>query len=186
MTKEKISLIELKEALSYDEASGKFTWRLDRPVRHFKTPSAHKVYLSRFAGKVAGCNQKVSDLIYTTIRIKGVLYLAHRLAWFYNYEEWPKIIDHANGDTLDNRMVNLKNGDSVDSGRNCKLSKNNTSGVNGVWWSKGNSNWVAEGHYTEHGVHKKTSLGSYTSLKEAKAARLKWETENNFSARHGK
>lgn len=186
MSKERVSLLELKEALHYDEASGQFTWRADRPTYHFKTPSAHKVYLSRFAGKRAGHNQKISRLTYVTIRIKGVLYLAHRLAWFYVHGEWPNIVDHENGDTLDNRLINLNNGDKINNGKNCQLSKNNTSGVNGVWWSKSNRNWVAEGHYTEDSKHRKISLGSYQNLEDAKKAREDWQRAKNFTQRHGK
>lgn len=32
----------------------------------------------------------------------------HRLAWFLVYGYWPEIIDHINRDTLDNRIVNLR------------------------------------------------------------------------------
>lgn len=182
----KISIKELKEALHYDEASGEFTWRADRPSDHFKTEVAYKVYLSRYAGKKAGCLQEYKDLTYLTIRIRGKLYLAHRLAWFYVHGVWPNIVDHDNRDTLDNRIVNLKNGDRVDNGRNCKLSKNNKSGVNGVYWHKPNQNWVAEGHYTVDGINKKVSLGSYANLQDARQARLKWEQENKFNPNHGK
>ena len=49
-----------------------------------------------------------------------------------------------------------------------------------------NKNWVAEAYYTEDGVHKKKTLGSYKNLEDAASARRKWEeSEGNFTDRHG-
>lgn len=46
---------------------------------------------------------------YIQIRVDYTRYLAHRLAWFYVYGEWPPIdIDHINRDRRDNRISNLR------------------------------------------------------------------------------
>lgn len=93
---------------------------------------------------------------------------------------------HEDGDGTNNKLANLRVSDKVNNGKNSKMKSNNTSGVTGVYWNKANSNWVAEGHYTEDGVKRKKSLGSYYELEDAKKAREDWEKENQYSSRHGK
>ena len=40
------------------------------------------------------------------IRVDGVLYMAHRLAWLYVHGSFPqKQLDHINGDKTDNRNI---------------------------------------------------------------------------------
>ena len=180
----------LHEALDYNKETGLFTWKVDRPLSHFKNQLAQNTYLGRFAGKLAGYPSKygTKDLYYLQIRISGKLFLAHRLAWFYVNGEWPeKLLDHEDGDGLNNKFENLRNATPISNGRNCGLSSNNKSGVNGVYWNKANNKWVAEGHYTEDGVHKKKNLGSYSDLEDARLAREKWQDEQgDFTERHGK
>lgn len=171
----------LKSRLDYCPDSGKFYWKMKESSKR------NNQWNARFAGKEAGCKQKHGDLTYVSIRIDGKLYLAHRLAWQFIYGEVPNIIDHIDQNSLNNDISNLRNSDKENNGRNCKLSKNNSSGVNGVYWHKQNQRWAAEGHYTENGINKKVSLGTYTTLEEASAARKQWElSQGNFSELHGR
>ena len=185
-----ISQEVLHEALDYNKETGLFTWKMDRPLSHFKNTHARNTYMGRFAGKLAGYPSKYSkkDLYYLQIRIKGKLFLAHRLAWFYVNGVWPsKLLDHEDGNGLNNKWSNLREATSTSNGRNCSLSVNNSSGVNGVYWNKANSKWIAEGHYTVDGINKKINLGSYTNLNDARIAREKWQDEQgDFTERHGK
>lgn len=177
-----------REAFNYNEKTGEFFWSHDRPTSHFKTAGAYKVYQTRFAGKRAGYwNLVDGKYLYLQIRFMGSLVLGHRLAWAITHGEIPNLVDHINGDTTDNSVSNLRNCDSVVNGKNCQLSANNTSGVNGVYWHKDNSNWVAEGHWTEEGRHRKKSLGSYALIDDARKAREVWQHEQDgFTERHGK
>jgi hypothetical protein len=45
-------------------------------------------------------------------------YLASRLAWLYSYGEWPKIIDHVDGDSTNDSLWNLVSGTYKDNMRN--------------------------------------------------------------------
>lgn len=62
--------------------------------------------ITRSDGKVQG---SIRSTGYLECFYKGKRYLAHRLAWFLHYGEWPKgYIDHINRDRLDNRITNLR------------------------------------------------------------------------------
>lgn len=177
----------LHSVLIYDEHTGLFTWRADRPVSHFSSVNTWKIFQTRFAGKQAGCTTMYGGNSYTQIRLDGKLYLAHRLAWLYVHGSFPEqAIDHLDGNGLNNSLANLRITTSVENGRNARRKKNNTSGVNGVWFHAKNNKWIAEGHSTESGRKVKTYLGSFSTLVEAEKERLRWESsQGNFSSRHG-
>lgn len=125
-------------------------------------------------------DHKKSRTPYYRVNTGGKFYLAHRIAWFLHYGEWPNgQIDHVNGNGLDNRIVNLRCVSGKENIRNCRLSKNNTSGVNGVWVQGGR--FVAEIMVNR----KKISLGSYKNIDEAKEARRKAEIKYGFHNLHG-
>jgi hypothetical protein len=79
---------------------------------------------------------------YLHIGINNKRYYAHRLAWLYVYGNFPKhMIDHINGNPLDNKISNLRDVQQVNNMMNYKLPVTNTSGVKGVTWHKVNKKW---------------------------------------------
>lgn len=78
--------------LSYDRTTGHFTW--------IKAPKMHP----RMQNKKAGSTRDG----YVKIKVQGIAYSAHRLAWLITYGTMPELIDHKNRMPSDNRLVNLR------------------------------------------------------------------------------
>lgn len=106
----------LIEMLSYDSATGVFSWRV-KPRGHDK--DAEVGWLDEFG--------------YRHIRLDGRLYMAHRLAWLYTYgEPVPKYIDHWNGIPGGDRLNNLRAATQSQNSANSRIRKNNKVGLKGV------------------------------------------------------
>lgn len=86
---------DLCRILRYNSDSGGFTWLVSTGPRGV-------------VGRAAGT---VSSFGYVVIKLNGVLYKAHRLAWYVAHGEWPAAnmeIDHINRLRGDNRLCNLR------------------------------------------------------------------------------
>lgn len=126
-----ISHDELTDILSYDPKSGEFTWLV--------TPSGRAK-----RGDVAGC-VSAAGRGRVEIRIKGRLYLAHRLAWFYCHGEWPsQFIDHIDGNPSNNKMENLRIATLAQNNQNRMKKPNSTSVWKGVSWDRQRSMWACQ------------------------------------------
>jgi len=77
------------------------------------------------------------------------------------------VIDHINGDPLDNCRNNLRIVTQQQNNMNLSMRKTNKSGVSGVCWHKRNDNWQATIRYK----YKQIYLGSFDTLEEATKAR---------------
>lgn len=117
MVAHNLTVSRLMERIYYDQETGIISWS--------------SVQYKRLVGSEAGT---LDHYGYRSIRIDGVQYKAHRLAWFYVYGEWPADgIDHINGNKLDNRIVNLRVADKRTNGENKRSAHtNNKSGLLGV------------------------------------------------------
>ena len=78
---------------------------------------------------------------------KGFCYLTHRVIWFLTYNEDPGeyVIDHIDGNPLNNRISNLRKITYEMNSRNRSKQSNNTSGVSGVYLS---NNGYGQAYYT--------------------------------------
>jgi hypothetical protein len=138
----------LRELVHYDPETGIFTRKVDR--------GGHK------AGEVMGA---LSHRGYMKIGVDMRRYYAHRLAWLYIHGEMPKVVDHINGNQMDNRIANLRNVDQAANVQNItRKSRNNKSGFLGV--SPKRKKWAAQ-----ISVNNKTvRLGVYDEKEAAYAA----------------
>jgi len=149
----KLTQETLKKLLNYDPETGVFTW---------------KVHLSNInSGCVAGT---IGDEGYRRIKINYKHYQAHRLAFLFITGKFPLIeIDHKNHIRDDNRWENIRQADRLLNARNRSLSRNNTSGINGITWNKKNKRWIAYIGLGITGARK--YLGSFKNINDALYAR---------------
>ena len=88
--------LETFDLLTYDKDSGNLYWK----------PRESTSFNSRYAGKQSGC----LDNGYVKIKLHGVAYKAHRLAWllYYGIDPSTYLIDHIDGDRGNNCIKNLR------------------------------------------------------------------------------
>lgn len=124
-----ITAEELRAAMSYDPETGVFSK---------STASGGR--------KILGCVKRDG---YVKIFAGGKQRSAHRLAWLYVFGKWPDgVIDHINGNRMDNRITNLRDvAQSENSKNRCAVSiKKQSSRHIGVYFYKNKSNkpWTAQ------------------------------------------
>lgn len=173
----------LGKLLRYDPLTGYLYW-LPRDQSLFKgTRSwAAKAWNARHAGKQAFTAIKEEDNRYYIGAVFGSLYRASRVVWALNYGTWPDHhLDHINGDTLDNRLENLRDVPNIVNHKNETMSKNNTSGFNGVYWDKQTGKWRAMVKVNFRTI----PLGRYLDFDDAVAARKAANIKYGFTDRHG-
>ncbi len=115
------------------------------------------------SGATAGTPQNNGYILITINRKK---YLAHRLAWFMEYREFPNgQIDHINGNRIDNRISNLRVVTTSENQQNLRSprGKNPYLGVSAI---KGTLLWQA--HIQVNGMQK--NLGRFKTPEDARDA----------------
>ena len=172
MAKPLPSIEYLRKRLRYEPDTGKLFW-----LDYDGMPNSWR---TRYVGKEAFTT--VSSTGYRTGRIDNSPYKAHRVAWaIYHGEEPTDQLDHINGMKADNRIVNLRIVTCQENQRNANMSKNNTSGITGVYWHKNKQKWqalvVVDG--------RSKYLGRFDTLEEAAIARAEASRLYGFTERHG-
>lgn len=168
-----------RECFSYDPELGILTW-LHRPIEHFNNESRHKVFIKRFAGKLAGW---VSSDGYSNVRINGKAYRYHRIVWLVHFGKWPdNYIDHINGDISDNRISNLRDVDKYENAHNMRRPSNNSTGMIGVSLAQKGGGYRAQIMAKGQRIY----LGRHASLEEAAEARKAAESRYDFHENHGR
>jgi hypothetical protein len=154
----------LDELLIFNEHTGEIRWKVNGNNQFIKV------------GKLAGTivTHPTYGKQYRVIAIDGIRYYAHRLARFYYYGDQPIEVDHKNGDSLDNRKDNLRASNRKHNTKNCKMQKNNTSGVIGVTYHKRDKLWYAK-YGGEEFIKKHGTLKDFEDFFEAVCCRKSWE-----------
>lgn len=141
----------VRELFSYDHETGLLRWRRVHRLAHLE-------------GRIAG---RLCSKGYRRVALDKRTFTAHRLVWLHVYGYWPEsIVDHINGDKLDNRVANLRLATNAENCRNRGAQSNNTSGHKGVGWHKRDRKWQA--YIAVDGRQK--CLGNFDTLDDAAAA----------------
>jgi len=135
----------------------------------------HKIEKYRWGACHIG---KHSSSIYVQANVDGKVVKLHRLLLS---SPSGKVIDHISGDTLDNRLDNLRVVDAITNSKNSKRHSNNTSGCSGVSYREYGA-WFAYIVVRGHQI----GLGNHSSFEEAVTARKAAEVKYNFHPNHGR
>ena len=142
------SLEVVQRYLSYDPLTGRWTWANTFNNRIVK-------------GKTAGTVTKYG---YLKIKVVDSVYMAHRLAWLWCYEQDPVglEIDHIDGNRLNNAIDNLRVATTKQNSFNSKTY--NALGLKGV--SKSGSKYRARIRFNNKCLH----IGVFNTALDAAAA----------------
>jgi hypothetical protein len=142
----------LAARLDYNPDTGIFIWK-PKPATCWQ----NIMFNSKFAGKQAGAIHG-----YSRIRIDGIKYHAHRLAWKMTTGEDPvDKVDHKDRVPENNRIDNLRDASSSQNKCNETLRKDNTTGYKGV--RRQNGGYVARISIN----NKRHYLGTFDTAEEA-------------------
>jgi len=109
-------------------------------------------------GDIVGC---INNCGYIHIKINGKKFLAHRLAWLYEYGVFPTLeIDHINRCKTDNRIANLR-----ESNREINMQNQFKIGI-GTYYRSDVNRYYAKIGVAGTQIH----LGSFTTQSEANLA----------------
>lgn len=170
-TKSLPSIDYLRKRLRYEPETGKLFW-----LDYEGMPNSWR---TKWVGKEALTSNSHG---YRAGHIDYVLFLAHRVAYAIHHGEWPNgRIDHINRVRNDNRINNLRVVSQQENSRNAAMSKNNKSGITGVYWGKAVGKWVAQIKVDYHVKY----LGCFDTIEEAAAARREADIKYGFTERHG-
>lgn len=173
----------LRTLLEYHD-DGLLWWR-ERPAAYFhdterfSAQSQANIWNGKNAGKPAF--SRINDRGYRVGSLFGKLWLAHRIIWKMAAGIEPVVIDHIDGDTLNNRIANLRNTDFRGNATNQKSYVTNSSGHVGV-------TRTPHGRYkAQIGNKGKTEyLGCFTTLDGAARARAEAERRFGYHENHGR
>lgn len=139
---------ELNDELIYNRETGQFFWKKE-------------------AGTITGHG-------YRYIRVNGKMMLAHRMAWLMAHGEDPKgkLVDHINGDRLDNRIENLRVATFSQNGANAQRHSRNTNGLKGASKVVRKGRWTGRWQASITVRNRQINLGYFDTKEEAHAAYL--------------
>ncbi len=150
-------LTKFKESIHYEPTEGKLYWK------------PRKYGTNRVGLEVGNVNNGYRVFIFNQKR-----YYCHRVIWLFEHGKWPDVIDHKDGNRLNNKLSNLSNGTQRDNLANRR--EHRAGHLIGTSYHKTRKYWVSQ--ITINGKHKE--LGRFKTQKLAHDRYLqeieKWKT----------
>lgn len=165
---------DLRQLFDYVPDTGELRWK-SRQANTSSKAGYVKSWNSRFAGKRAG---SIHTLGYRKVRIYGKAYFCSRVIYKLFYGAEPEDVDHINGNTLDDRLVNLRGVTHRQNQRNMKLRSDSPLGYSGI--RKENGKFVVRNW---HNGKEKSSR--FELLEDAVAFRQDF-IDKNYMQEHGR
>lgn len=119
---------QIKVKNLFDYVDGKLFW---------KVCPAHKVKIGDAVGSLRPNG-------YWHTQINGKRYYNHRIIFLWHHGYLPTKLDHIDGNSLNNKVENLRPATDIENACNAKVRIDNTSGVKGVSWQKNYRKWVVQ------------------------------------------
>ena len=127
------------------------------------------ILIKKRSGKKVGVKPDPNG--YGVVKLNGQVYKAHRIIFKFVYGYLPDMLDHRDGNKMNNNITNLRPATAQENQRNAQLRVDSTSGATGVSFSKGK--WRAYIYVDQ----KQINLGRFLVKELAVEARRKAQTE---------
>src|SRR5574343_534907 len=134
---------------------------------YYKDGKLYRVHKNKVVNEVKAIT-KPNGVPYIQFRKDYKCYMAHRYIWeiFNGKISKGMVIDHKNGNSLDNRIENLRCVSISENllNSNNRIRSDNTSGIRGVSWSSRDKKWVVTVSINKKSIY----LGCSKDLDQAK------------------
>jgi hypothetical protein len=177
----------LKILFSYNPETGSLKWVDYFDIEVLSAYGWKQRRIRRMNSTIAG--QEAGHEFETTcgsrsrqLRLDYKSYYVHRIIWKLVYGTEPDLIDHIDGNPLNNALNNFRSVTNMENCRNAKIFSTNTSGCTGVSFNKGNGEY--EAYIWDN--YKKINLGHFSDKDLAIAARKEAELTYNYHENHGR
>lgn len=155
----------------YDAETGKLYWK--------SAPNGHRQVVGKECG---GIRRWKNGAIYRVVKLNAKYRYAHRVCFLLHYGYMPEMVDHIDGNGINNKAENIRAATSSANQKNLKKPKNNTSGFIGVSWVKSLKKWHAYGSIDG----KRINIGWFDDISKAVSARKEFDREHGYSELHGR
>lgn len=176
---------QVRELIIHDPETGMLWWK-PRPIEMFTASRIHSRHHYWKAWNTNNAYQPALQYVglqgYKRGHILRQPFKACWVIWGLSHGEWPKRLDHIDGEKSNDRLVNLRNVTQKINSRNSKRFSTNKSGVTGVCFHKETGKWRA---YIVVD-YKQQHLGLFDLKDDAIAVRKAAEPGNGFHANHGR
>ena len=155
-----LSVKFIRDIYTYNPETGILSLRKDRGSRRIWKKGTEVGFIHENMKK-----NKANSYLRTTFRYSTVY--VHRLIYVWMTGEQPEVIDHIDGNGLNNKWDNLRSVSNMENCHNQRVYSSNSSGHSGVTCRKENGRWRARIMHKDKSIN----LGTFENKEDAIEAR---------------